>query len=105
MATKIFISQPMKGKTDQEIIGERTNVRCFLTKMLKEPIEIIDSIIDEKPDDSIDIDRIPVWYLSKSIELLAKADIAFFCREWKEARGCVIEHEVAERYGITIIEE
>lgn len=37
MATKVFISQPMRGKTDQEIIGERTNVRCFLTKMLKEP--------------------------------------------------------------------
>lgn len=105
MATKVFISQPMRGKTDQEIIGEREHVRCFLMKILKEPIEIIDSIIDEKPDDSIDIDRIPVWYLSKSIELLAKADIAFFCREWKEARGCVIEHEVAERYGITIIEE
>jgi len=95
----------MRGKTDQEIIGERANVRCFLTKMLKEPIEIIDSIIDEKPNDSIDIYRIPVWYLSKSIELLAKADIAFFCREWREARGCVIEHEVAERYVITIIEE
>ena len=95
----------MRGKTDQEIIGERANARCFLTKMLKEPIEIIDSIIDEKPDDSIGIYRIPMWYLSKSIELLAKADIAFFCREWREARGCVIEHEVAERYGITIIEE
>ena len=105
MATKVFVSQPMIGKTDQEIIGERANVRCFLTKMLKEPIEIIDSIIDEKPDDSIDIERIPVWYLSKSIELLAKADIAFFCRGWKDARGCVIEHEVAKRYGITIIEE
>lgn len=105
MATKVFISQPMRGKTDQEIIGERANVRCFLTKMLKEPIEIIDSIIDEKPNDSIKTGRIPVWYLSKSIELLAKADIAFFCREWREARGCVIEHEVARRYGITIIEE
>ena len=105
MATKVFISQPMRGKTDQEIIGEREHAKDFLTGLLKEPIEFIDSIIDEKPDDSIDIYRIPVWYLSKSIELLAKADIAFFCREWREARGCVIEHEVAERYVITIIEE
>ena len=105
MATKVFISQPMRGKTDQEIIGEREHAKDFLTGLLKEPIEFIDSIIDEKPDDSIDIYRIPVWYLSKSIELLAKADIAFFCRGWREARGCVIEHEVAERYVITIIEE
>lgn len=105
MATKVFISQSMRGKTDQEIIGERALATEHMRLLLKEPIEIIDSFIDGKPDENFRVDRIAIWYLTKSIELLAGADIAFFCKGWKEARGCVIEHEVAERYGITIIEE
>jgi hypothetical protein len=39
-------------------------------------------------------------YLGESIKLLAKADIAYFASGWNDARGCCIEHECAEKYGI-----
>lgn len=36
-----------------------------------------------------------VWYLGKSIELLAQADVAYFVKGWYKARGCLIENECA----------
>jgi len=55
---------------------------------------------DFKPENNI-----PVKYLSRSIDKLADADIAYFGGDWKEARGCKIEHEIAIAYGIQTIEE
>ena len=47
-----------------------------------------------------------IWYLAKSLEILSKADVAYFAEGWKTARGCRIEHRVAMSYGeIDIIEE
>ena len=36
---------------------------------------------------------------------MTNADCAYFMKGWNEARGCIIEHEVCERYGIPIIYE
>lgn len=96
---KLFISQPMRGKTDEEILNEREKAIKEAEKFLNEPIEVIDSFFQDAP-----IDVKPLWYLGKSIELLADADIAFFAQGWKDARGCIIEHLCAEKYGIQIIE-
>jgi hypothetical protein len=37
--------------------------------------------------------------------LLADADIAYFVKDWHEARGCKIERICAMAYGIQIIDE
>ena len=63
--------------------------------------EIIDSFITKAPPKD---SNIPVWYLHKSIELLAQADMAVFAFDWHNARGCVIEHHVAIAYGIPVLE-
>lgn len=47
----------------------------------------------------------PVYALGESIKLMANADCAYFMKGWNKARGCIIEHEVCERYGIPIIME
>ena len=36
---------------------------------------------------------------------MAEADVVYFGSNWKSARGCKIEYEVAKEYGIDIIEE
>lgn len=98
---KLFISQPMRGKTDEEILKTREEIRIKAEKIIGEPIELIDSFFEDfKP-----IGNIPVAYLGKSISLLSTADVAYFGEGWKEARGCKIEHEVAVEYGIDRIEE
>lgn len=100
---KIFISQPMRGLTDEEILNKRQEIRKNAEKVIKEPVELIDSFIEDYPGE---INKhIPVFYLGKSIQFLSQADIAYFGGDWRNARGCKIEHEIAKQYGIEIIEE
>ena len=96
---KLFISQPMKGKTDEEILAERRKAIRSAERQLGEPIEVIDSFFQSAPADAK-----PLWFLGKSLELLAGADIAYFAKGWQEARGCKIENICAIEYGITVIE-
>ena len=100
---KLFISQPMRGLTDEEILKLREEIRIRAEKTIGEPVELIDSFIEDYPGE---INKsIPVWYLGKSIQFLSQADITYFGGEWRNARGCKIEHEIAKEYGINIIED
>ena len=100
---KLFISQPMRGLTDEEILKAREEIRIKAEKEIGEPVELIDSFVKEYPGELNK--TIPVWYLGKSIQFLSQADIAYFGGDWKNARGCKIEHEIAKEYGIDILEE
>lgn len=40
---KLFISQPMRGKTDEEILAERKKAIESAERNLGEPVEVIDS--------------------------------------------------------------
>ena len=91
---KIFLSQPMNGKTDEQIRIERDNAKEYLKYLFRESIEIIDSVFD------LDEGTHPLVYLGKSIEKMAEADIVCFMKGWDESRGCIIEHDAAVRYGI-----
>ena len=98
---KVFISQPMKGKTDAEILAEREKIIMEVKGLIRDEVEVIDSFIPESaPKDSIEA----VWMLGKSIQLLSEANVAYFAKGWNAARGCKIEHEVAKKYGLTIID-
>lgn len=96
---KLFISQPMRNKTDEEILRERKAAVTAAESMIDEPVEVIDSFFESAPHDAK-----PLWFLGKSIELLAQADIAYFAPGWKDARGCKIEHECAVEYSIDRID-
>lgn len=100
---KLFISQPMRNLTDNEILKARKEIKERAEKFLGEPVELINSFMDEYPGE---INKsIPIWYLGKSLQFLAQADIVCFGGDWRNARGCKIEYQVAKEYGIKIIEE
>lgn len=100
---KLFISQPMKDKTDEEIEVVRqeaiASVRRFYEERGEE-IEVIDSFFKDAPHDAN-----PLWFLAKSLELLSTADVACFVKGWEKARGCRIELKCAVEYGIEVITE
>lgn len=98
---KLFISQTMNGKTDKEILQEREQIISRI-KANYGSVEVIDSFVKENVPKDVNVS---LWYLSKSIEFLSMADIAYFTQGWQDARGCKIEHECAEAYGVQIIEE
>lgn len=97
---KLFISQPMRGKTDEEILAERKKAIESAERNLGEPVEVIDSFFQNAPADAR-----PLWFLGKSLELLSTADIAYFAKGWEDARGCRIENQCAIEYGIDVIED
>lgn len=94
---KLFISQPMKGKTDEQILEER-NKAAGLFILEGENIEVIDSFFKDAPAQAA-----PLWYIGESIKLLGEADVVYFCKDWQKYNGCTIEHECAVRYGKTIV--
>ena len=100
---KLFISQPMKGKTDEEILREREQAVREAEKYLKEnemqeEVQVIDSFFQSAP-----VGARPLWFLGKSLELLSTADLVYFAKDWEEARGCRIEHMCAVQYELQII--
>lgn len=97
---KLFISQPMKDKTDAEILAVREQAIQFAKNLLGEDVEVIDSFFQDAPHDAK-----PLWFLAKSLELLATADVVYFAKDWEKYRGCRIENTCAIEYGITVIED
>ena len=100
---KLFISQPMRGLTDIEILKVRIELKNRAEKIIGEPLELINSFIEDYPGEIIN--SIPVWYLGKSIQFLSQADVVYFGNDWRNARGCKIEYEIAIAYGIKVITE
>ena len=95
---KIMISQPMRGKTNELIKEER---KVLVQEFEDNGYEVLDTVFDEAPKN---VDE-AIWFLSKSIEYSAQADIIFFMKGWEKARGCKIEHQVAVEYDKEIIYE
>lgn len=62
-------------------------------------IEFIDSFIEEECPPCKE-ERL--WYLGKSIELLADADLIIMLPGADRGPGCYIEYECARLYGIPI---
>ena len=96
---KVFISQPMRDKTDEEIKTEREKAVSIIKEKYNQDVEIIDSFFENAPHNAK-----PLWFLGKSLELLADADVAYFCKDWELYRGCIIEHICAKEYGIDVME-
>ena len=97
---KLFISQPMRGKTDEEILAVRKRAIESAERMVGDSVEVIDSFFQNAPAEAR-----PLWFLGKSLELLSTADVAYFAKGWEEARGCRIENTCAIEYGIDVIED
>lgn len=100
LTRKAFISQPMKGKTLEAIRKERKIIEDTLVLNGYEPV---DSVFENFPKIEGEYKALDLAYLAKSLDLLAKCDAVFFAPGWKNARGCKIEHDCADQYGIEIL--
>ena len=98
---KVFISQPMVDKTDEQIKEERARaINAIKARYSNANVEIVDSFFEGAPHDAK-----PLWFLGKSIQLLSTADLAYFIGEWRKYRGCKAENYLAKEYGIATMEE
>ena len=82
---KAMLSQPMAGKTTEEIV----NTRKVAIKVLEEQgFEIINTLCTDA-----------------SLENMSLCHAVYFCKGWEQTRGCKIEHDAAVAYGLEIIYE
>lgn len=94
---KVFLSQPMRGFTDEEIIARREEDIKQLKKYFKdEPFEVINTLFKEEATAK----NPAVEYLARSIAELANADYIAMSYDFESARGCLIERKIADEYGI-----
>lgn len=98
---KLFVSVPMKGRTEEEIKASIQKMKKIAEIYEGEELELIDSYIeDNPPKDS----KEAVWYLGESLKKLAQADVFIGIRESYDWDGCHIERQTAKSYSIKAYE-
>ena len=94
----------MKSNSTEQVRVEMENVFNQIKKTLPQA-EMIDSISDGADKDiAIKGDSTGLWYLGKSLEKMAEADIVFFINDYQEFRGCRMEKMCADSYGKMCVE-
>lgn len=88
----LMISQPMRGKTEEQIRAEREELE---ERLANEGHQILDTVFSDFPKGT----DTPLHYLAKSLEYLAIADGLVCMQGWENARGCRIEEQCAREYG------
>ena len=104
---KAMLSQPMAGKTNEEIAATRERAVAFLKGMGYEVVNTLftDEWYSKEAMEQRGVVQIPLSFLAKSLENMSLCHAAFFCKGWEKARGCKIEHDAAVAYGLNIIYE
>ncbi len=95
-----MISQPMRGKSEQEIRDER---EALVNNLKNSDYDVIDTVFPDFKNIEVQNANKPLLYLAKSIEYLATVDCVYFMDGWENARGCRIEHQCAVDYGVSIL--
>lgn len=97
MATKLYISQPMHGKSMNDILTERKRLVTEAAAALHtDDILVLDTLF-------INHDKPPLEMLGRCLEKMAEADAVIFALGWRDARGCRVEHRAASEYDLKII--
>lgn len=107
MKKKAMLSQPMAGRTEQEIIAVRNRAIAELERRGYEVVNTLftDEWYSQEKMTERGVVQIPLCFLAKSLENMSLCHAAFFCLGWQNARGCRIEHDAAVAYGLEVIEE
>ena len=104
---RAMISQPMAGKTDEEIAEARDRAHARLREMGYEFVNTLftDEWYSAEAMKERGVVQVPLCYLAKSLENMSLCHAAYFCKGWEKARGCRIEHDAALAYGLEVLYE
>ena len=104
---RAMISQPMAGRTEEEILAVRAQAIADLDER---GCLAVNTFFDGAwyCDDNLKtlgVAQNPLYFLAKSLEAMATCHAVYFCKGWENARGCRIEHMAAKAYGLEIMYE
>lgn len=104
---KAMLSQPMAGKSEEEIKATREKA---IATLKEKGYEIVNTLFTDKwySNEAMKdrgVVQIPLRFLAKSLENMSLCHAAYFCKGWEQARGCRLEHDAAVAYGLDVIYE
>lgn len=104
---KAMLSQPMAGKTNEEIVATREKAIKFLESNGYEIVNTLftDEWYSQEKMTERGVVQVPLCFLAKSLENMSLCHVAYFCKGWEKTRGCKIEHDAAVAYGLEVIYE
>lgn len=104
---KAMVSQPMAGKTEEEIVATRARAKAYLEGLGYEFVntKFTDEWYSPEKMQERGVANIPLCFLAKSLENMSLCSAAYFAKGWEKARGCKAEHDVAKAYGVRILYE
>ena len=107
MPEKAMLSQPMAGKTNEEIVATREKAIEVLEEKGYQIVNTLftDEWYNKEKMAERGVVNIPLCFMAKSLENMSLCHAAYFCKGWENARGCRIEHAAAKAYGLRIIYE
>lgn len=87
-----MLSQPMAGKTEEEIREARERAISVLEAKGYEIVNTLftDEWYSQESMKERGVVQIPLCFLAKSLENMSLCHAAFFCKGWERARGCTI---------------
>lgn len=101
---KMMISQPMAGKTDEEIITTREKAIKYISSHGYKLVNTLftDEWYSKEKMTDRGVVQIPLCFMAKGIENMSTCHAVYFTKGWEYTRGCKIEHEIAIAYGLEI---
>ena len=104
---KAMLSQPMAGKSEEEIKATREKAIKALEAKGYEVVNTFftDEWYNNEHMKERGVVQIPLCFLAKSLEKMSLCHAVYFCKGWEQTRGCRLEHDAAVAYGLTIIYE
>lgn len=100
---RAMISQPMAGKTPEEIVKARDKATKYLEDL---GYEVYDTYFPNEFNSlPVDILNKPLFFLGQSLMCMSYCDVVYFCKGWDKTRGCILEHKAAEAYGLKLLYE
>ena len=95
---KIFISQPIKDRTINEIMEERHQAIEMVQSLYHDSVEVINPFYYDQPTQK------PLWLLGRNLEFMSSADVVVFTPNWKNHINCKIEQFCAMEYELESVE-
>ena len=99
---KVAISQPMKGKSVEQLEQERAD----LVKLLSEKGYDVENTVFTFSDRLLE-NRFVFFCLGKGLDriisLITAMNVVVFMDGWEDSRGCRLEHDCCKDYGIPIL--
>lgn len=94
---KLFISCPMKGRTEEAIRHDMDRMHKMAEIVFDQELEVIPTYIKHDPPET---GNKAIWCLGESIKKMADADYFIGVTGAYSARGCRVEAEAACAYEI-----